>query len=208
MTVDVVSISGEKTGRSVTLPEEVFGIEPNKHVLYLAVKSYLANQRQGTHKTKERNEVRGSTRKIKRQKGTGTARAGDIKNPIFRGGGRAFGPKPRDYGVKLNKKVRQLAKRSALSSKAKAGEIVVLEDFTFDSPKTGEFVRVLQNIDAYDKKSLLVIPEYDNNLYLSGRNLQDSGVVHARDLNPYQILRAGRLVLSENSLDVLKETCV
>lgn len=207
MTVDVLNIKGEKTGRSVTLPAEVFGIEPNEHVLYLAVKQYLGNQRQGTHKTKVRNEVKGSTRKIKRQKGTGTARAGDIKNPIFRGGGRAFGPEPRDYGIKLNRKVKVLAKRSALAAKAKAGQIVVIEDFTFDQPQTREFAQVMKNLDLQNGKSLFVISDYDKNLYLSGRNIPQSGVVHARDLNPYQIMNAGQLVISENSVEVIKETC-
>ena len=208
MTVDVLNISGEKTGRSIDLPDDVFGIEPNDHVLYLAVKSYLANQRQGTHKTKERGEITGSTRKIKRQKGTGTARAGSIKNPLFRSGGRIFGPRPRDYEVKLNKKVKLLAKRSALSTKAKDGSITVLEDFTFDQPKTKEFAQVLDNLKLHDTKSLFVIADYDKNLYLSGRNLQKSQVVHARDLNPYQILNARNLVISENSVELIKEVCL
>jgi large subunit ribosomal protein L4 len=207
MTIDVLNIKGEKTGRSVTLPDEVFGIEPNEHVLYLAVKQHLSKRRQGTHKTKERNEIRGSTRKIKRQKGTGTARAGDIKNPIFRGGGRAFGPSPRDYGIKLNRKVRLLAKRSALATKAKAGQIVVLEDFTFDQPQTREFAEVVKSLDIQNGKSLFVVPDYDKNLYLSGRNLPQSGVVNARDLSPYQIMNVGHLVISENSVAVIKETC-
>lgn len=207
MKVDVLNINGEKTGRSVELPESVFGIEPNDHVLYLAVKHYRSNQRQGTHKTKERGEITGSTRKIKRQKGTGTARAGSIKNPLFRTGGRTFGPRPNDHSIKLNKKVRKLAKCSALSSKAQSGGITVLEDFTFDQPRTQEFARVLDNLELNGKKSLFVIAEYDKNLYLSGRNLQKLEVVHARDVNPYQILHANKVVISENSVDVINSVC-
>ncbi|MDX1478541.1 MAG: 50S ribosomal protein L4 [Saprospiraceae bacterium] len=207
MKVDVLNINGEKTGRSVDLPDSVFGIEPNEHVLYLSVKQYLANQRQGTHKAKERNEITGSTRKIKRQKGTGTARAGDIKNPLFRSGGRTFGPRPRDYEVKLNKKVRKLARRSALSSKAQAGGITILEDFTFDQPKTREFAQVLENLQLNGKKALFVVADYDKNLYLSGRNLKQLKVVHARDLNPYHILHANSVVISENSVEVINDVC-
>lgn len=206
MTVDVLSINGEKTGRSVDLPKDIFGIEPNEHVVYLAVKSYLANQRQGTHKAKERGEITGSTRKIKRQKGTGTARAGSIKNPLFKGGGRAFGPRPRTYSVKLNKKVKRLARKSALSSMAGDGNIVVLEDFTFDQPKTKEFVQVIQNLELGTSKPVFVTADYDKNLYLSGRNVKGSKVVHAKDLNVYEILNAGKLILSENSVEVLKES--
>lgn len=207
MTVDVLNINGEKTGRSVDLPDSVFGVQPNEHVLYLAVKQYLANQRQGSHKTKERGEITGSTRKIKRQKGTGTARAGSIKNPLFRSGGRVFGPRPRDYSFKLNKKVKKLAKRSALSTMATKGRIVVLEDFTFDEPKTKEFAQVVQNLELTNAKSVFVISDYDSNLYKSSRNIKGSKIVHARDLNTYQILQAGKLVISENSVDVIKETC-
>ena len=207
MTVDVLNIQGEKTGRSVSLPDEVFGIEPNEHVLYLAVKHHLANQRQGTHKAKERGDIKASTRKIKRQKGTGTARAGSLKNPLFKGGGRVFGPRPRTYNVGLNKKVKSLARKSALSTKAQNGSIVVLEDFTFDAPKTREFAQVLKNLDLNSNKSLFVIADYDKNLYLSGRNIPDSQVVHAKDLNTYQVMEAGTLVISENSVDVIKETC-
>ena len=207
MTVDVLNINGEKTGRSVELPDTVFGIEPNDHALYLAVKQYRTNQRQGTHKTKERGEIQGSMRKIKRQKGTGTARAGSMKNPLYRTGGRIFGPRPKDYNLKLNKKVRKLAKRSALSTKAQNGGITVLEDFTFDQPKTQEFAQVLNNLELNNKKSLFVIAEYDKNLYLSGRNMQKLEVVHARDLNPYQILNANNLVISENSVEVINDIC-
>jgi large subunit ribosomal protein L4 len=207
MTVDVLNINGEKTGRSVDLPDNVFGVQPNEHVLYLAVKQYLANQRQGTHKAKERGEIKGSTRKIKRQKGTGTARAGSIKNPLFRSGGRVFGPRPRDYSFKLNKKVKRLAKRSALSTMATKGRIMVLEDFTFDQPKTKEFAKVVENLELTNAKSVFVISDYDSNLYLSSRNVTGSKIVHARDLNTYQILEAGKLVISENSVDVIMDTC-
>ena len=171
------------------------------------MKQFLANQRQGTHKAKERGEIAGSTRKIKRQKGTGTARAGDIKNPLFKGGGRVFGPKPRNYGFKLNKKVKRLAKRSVLTSKAIDGNIVVLEDFTFDQPKTKEFVQVMKNLELDTAKTVFVTADYDKNLYLSGRNVQGSEVVNARDLNVYQILDANKIVISENSVDVIKEVC-
>ena len=205
--MDVLNINGEKTGRSVDLPADVFGIEPNEHVVYLAVKQYLANQRQGTHKAKERGEIKGSTRKIKRQKGTGTARAGSIKNPLFKGGGRAFGPRPKDYGIKLNKKVKKLAKRSALSSKAGDGGIVVLEDFTFDQPKTKEFAQVVKNLELDNTRTVFVTADYDQNLYLSGRNVQGSEVVNARDLNVYQILNAKKIVLSENSVEIIKDVC-
>ena len=171
------------------------------------MKQFLANQRQGTHKAKERGEIAGSTRKIKRQKGTGTARACDIKNPLFKGGGRVFGPKPRNYGFKLNKKVKRLAKRSVLTSKAIDGNIVVLEDFTFDQPKTKEFVQVMKNLELDTAKTVFVTADYDKNLYLSGRNVQGSEVVNARDLNVYQILDANKIVISENSVDVIKEVC-
>jgi len=207
MTLDVLNINGEKTGRSVDLPDSVFGVKPNEHVLYLAVKQYLANQRQGTHKAKERGEITGSTRKIKRQKGTGTARAGSIKNPLFRSGGRVFGPRPRDYSFKLNKKVKRLAKRSALSTMATKGRIVVLEDFTFDQPKTKEFAEVIKNLELTNAKSVFVISDYDSNLYMSSRNIKGSNIVHAKDLNTYQIMEAGKLVISENSVDVIENTC-
>ena len=207
MTADVLNIQGKKTGRSVDLPDNVFGIEPNEHVLYLAVKQHLASRRQGTHKAKERAEITGSTRKIKRQKGTGTARAGSLKNPLFRSGGRVFGPRPRNYDVKLNKKVKNLARCSALSAKAKEGSIVILEDFTFDAPKTKEFVQVLQNLELGDTKSLFVVADNDKNLYLSGRNVPGSQVVPANELHPYQVLHAGKVVLSENSIEVIKEIC-
>jgi large subunit ribosomal protein L4 len=206
MKLEVVNIQGQPTGRDVELPEDIFGVEPNEHAVYLAVKQYLANQRQGTHKSKERNEVAGSTRKIKRQKGTGTARAGDIKNPIFRGGGRIFGPRPRNYGLRLNKKVKRLARLSALSGKASAGEIVVVEDFSFESPKTKEYINILDALKVKDTKSLLVTVDYEKTLYLSSRNLKKSSVVRASDLNTYDILNAGSLILSEGAIDKIKES--
>lgn len=201
MKVEVLSIEGKSTGRSVNLPDEIFGIEPNEHVIYLSVKQHLANKRQGTHKSKERADIKGSTRKIKRQKGTGTARAGSIKSPIFRGGGRAFGPRPRNYGFKLNKKVRRLAKSSALSAKAAAGDIMLIEDFTFDEPKTSKYVEVLRGLAVESTKSLLVTNEVDTNLHLSSRNLQKSKVMNARDLFPYAILNAQKLLLTESSVE-------
>jgi large subunit ribosomal protein L4 len=206
MKLEVVNIQGQPTGRDVELPEDIFGVEPNEHAVYLAVKQYLANQRQGTHKSKERNEVAGSTRKIKRQKGTGTARAGDIKNPIFRGGGRIFGPRPRNYGLRLNKKVKRLARLSALSGKASAGEIVVVEDFSFESPKTKEYINILDALKVKDTKSLLVTVDHEKTLYLSSRNLKKSNVVRASDLNTYDILNAGSLILSEGAIDKIKES--
>ncbi len=201
MKIDVLNIEGKSTGRSVDLPKEIFAIEPNEHAMYLAVKQYQAHQRQGTHKTKERAEIKGSTRKIKRQKGTGTARAGSIKNPIFRGGGRIFGPRPRTYNVKLNKKVSKLARASALAQKASQGGVKVVEDFTFDSPKTSELLRVFANLSPEAKKSLLVTGDYDANLYLSGRNLKEGGVMTAGDLNTFSILWCNDLILTESSLE-------
>jgi large subunit ribosomal protein L4 len=201
MKLEVLNIQGESTGRSVDLPDDIFGIEPNEHVVYLAVKQYRANQRQGTHKTKERNEVAGSTRKIKRQKGTGTARAGDIKNPIFRGGGRIFGPRPRTYRSRLNKKTKRLARLSALSTKAGAGQIKIVEDFSFEAPKTKEYVNILRNLKVDDQKCILVTGEFEKEVYLSSRNLPSASVVRAADLSTYDILYANILVLSEGSVE-------
>ncbi len=200
MKLDIINIQGEKTGKSVELPADTFNIEPNEHAMYLAVKQYLANQRQGTHKAKERSEISGSTRKIKKQKGTGTARAGSIKNAIFRGGPRVFGPRPRDYSLKLNKKVKALARNSALSVKAASGSIVVLEDFTFDAPKTREYLGVLQNLESAEQKTLFVTGDYDANLHLSSRNLKRSKVVNVKDLSTYAVLNADKLILSESSV--------
>ena len=199
MKVEVLNITGQPTGREIELPEETFGIEPNDHVLYLAVKQYLANQRQGTHKAKERGEIKGSTRKIKRQKGTGTARAGSIKNPLFKGGGRIFGPKPRDYRQKLNKKVKSLAKKSALSYKAKENQIIIIEDFDFDTPKTKAYLKILQDLNKSDQKSLLVLNESKKNVYLSARNIPKANVMTIEGLNTYKIMDTQTLILSESA---------
>jgi large subunit ribosomal protein L4 len=205
MEINVLNTTGKDTGRKVELNDQIFGIQPNDHAIYLDVKQYLANQRQGTHKSKERNEVAGSTKKIKRQKGTGTARAGSIKSPLFRGGGRVFGPAPRDYYFKLNKKLKQLARRSALSYKMKQNSILVLEDFNFDQPKTKEFVNICKNLNLSDKKSVFVMGEPNNNIYLSSRNLPKQKVVSASSINTYEIMNAGTLVLVESSIDVLNK---
>ena len=204
MKLEVLNIQGEKTGREVNLPDQIFGVEPNEHAVYLAVKSYLANQRQGTHKAKERGEIAGSTKKLKRQKGTGTARFGDIKNPLFRGGGRIFGPRPRTYGIKLNKKVKRLARASALSSKAAEGQIVIIEDFSFDTPKTSEYLNILNNLEVASQKTVFVTGDFEKEVYLSSRNLKGSSVTRAGDLNTYEILHAKTLILSESALDKIK----
>lgn len=203
MEVSVLNINGQETGRTVTLNESIFGIEPNDHVIYLDVKQYLANQRQGTAKTKERSEVSGSTRKLGRQKGGGGARRGDINSPVLVGGGRVFGPKPRDYGFKLNKKVKSLARRSALSYKAQENAIVVVEDFTMDVPKAKDFVNIAKNLKVDGKKTLLILPEVNKNVYLSARNLQRSEVMTASSLNTYKVLNADVLVVTENSLKTI-----
>ncbi len=204
MELSVVDQAGKDTGRKVTLSDAVFGIEPNKHVVYLDVKQYLANQRQGTHKSKERGEIAGSTRKIKRQKGTGTARAGSIKSPVFRGGGRVFGPQPRDYGFKLNKKVKKLARRSVLTTKATGGNIMVVENLNFETPKTKQYVSLLENLKVSDKKSLLVLAEENKNVYLSARNLRGVKVVSASELNTYDVLNASKLILCEGSIEKIE----
>ncbi|MEN7548241.1 50S ribosomal protein L4 [Rapidithrix thailandica] len=201
MELAVLNTSGSDTGRKVTLPASVFGAEPNEHAVYLVVKQYLANQRQGTHKSKERAEIAGSTKKLKKQKGTGTARAGSIKSPVFRGGGRIFGPKPRDYGFKLNKKVKQLAKRSALSAKATEASIAVVEDFAFDAPKTKDFVSILNNLSLGEKKTLVVLANDDKNIFLSSRNLSKSKVVTIDSLNTYDIIHYDQLVVCEGSVE-------
>ena len=203
MEVSVLNINGQETGRKVTLNEAIFGIEPNDHVLYLDVKQYLANQRQGTAKSKERSEITGSTRKLIRQKGGGGARRGDIKSPVLKGGGRVFGPKPRDYSFKLNKKVKQLARRSALSYKAQENAIIVVEDFTMDAPKTKEFINITKNLKVEDKKLLLLLPEVDKNVNLSARNLKRAEVMTASALNTYKVLNADVLVMTENSLKTI-----
>ena len=201
MKVEVVNIQGEATGRSVELPEEAFGIEPNDHAIYLAVKQYLGNQRQGTHKSKERGEIRGSTKKIKKQKGTGTARAGSIKSPIFKGGGRVFGPRPRSYRTKLNKKVRILARHSALSYKARENQVVVIEDFDFEQARTKSYIEMLSSLGLEGKKTLLVLNESKPNVYLSCRNVPKNDVVHLHTLNTYRILNCNTLILSESTVE-------
>ena len=203
MEINVLNIKGQETGKKVTLNEAIFGIEPNDHVIYLDVKQYLANQRQGTAKSKERSEHKGSTRKLGRQKGGGGARHGDIISPLLRGGGRVFGPKPRDYGFKLNKKVKALARKSALSYKAQENAIIVVEDFNFEAPKTKEFVEIAKSLKVDAKKVLMVLPEANKNLYLSARNLQKSEVIIAANLNTYKVLNADVMVITENSLKAI-----
>jgi large subunit ribosomal protein L4 len=205
MELSVLNIKGAETGRTVSLNEQIFGIEPNDHAIYLDVKQYLANQRQGTHKSKERGEVAGSTKKIKRQKGTGTARAGMITSPVFVGGGRVFGPRPRNYGFKLNKKVKQLARKSALTYKALDNNIFVLENFEMAAPKTKELIAIANNLKISDKKAVFVLPEENKNLYLSSRNLPGVSVVTASDLTTYQILNAKSLVILEGSISKFEE---
>lgn len=201
MEIAVVDIKGKETGRKVNLSDAVFGIEPNNHAVYLDVKQYLANQRQGTHKSKERADIKGSTRKIKKQKGTGTARAGSIKSPIFRGGGRVFGPRPRSYSFKLNKNLKRLARKSALSLKAIDKAIIIVEDFQFDTPKTKNFIDVLKGLGIENKKSLIVLGDSNKNVYLSSRNLKGSEVVSSSELSTYKILNANNLVFVEGSLE-------
>ena len=205
MDINVLDIKGQETGRKVTLNENIFGIEPNDHVLYLAVKQYLADQRQGTAKSKERSEHAGSTRKLGRQKGGGGARRGDINSPVLVGGGRVFGPKPRDYSFKLNKKVKVLARKSALAYKAQDNAIVVVEDFNLDAPKTKDFVNIAKNLKVDSKKVLLVLPEVEKNVYLSARNLQKAEVMTAAQVNSYKVLNANVVVITENSLKVIDE---
>jgi large subunit ribosomal protein L4 len=201
MKVAVLDIKGKETGRKVELSDAVFAIEPNKHAVYLDVKQYLAHQRQGTHKSKERAEIAGSTRKIKKQKGTGTARAGSIKSPVFRGGGRIFGPRPKDYKQKLNKNLKRLARKSALSIKSNEKAILVVENFNFDAPKTKDFIAVLKSLGLENKKSLFVLGDSNNNVYLSSRNLKGSEVVTNSELSTYKILNANNIVLLEGSLE-------
>jgi large subunit ribosomal protein L4 len=205
MEVKVLNINGKETGRTITLSDSVFAIEPNNHAVYLDVKQYLANQRQGTHKSKERAEVTGSTRKIKKQKGTGTARAGSVKNPLFKGGGTVFGPRPRSYSFKLNKNLKRLARKSAFSIKAKESNIIVLEDFNFEVPNTKNFINVLKALGLENKKSLFVLGESNKNVYLSSRNLKASSVVTNSELSTYAILNANNLVLLEGSLEGIQE---
>ena len=206
MEVNVLNIKGENTGRKVTLDESIFGIEPNEHVVYMAVRQYLAAQRQGTHKSKERSEISGSTRKLGRQKGGGGARRGDINSPLLVGGARVFGPTPRDYSFKLNKKVKQLARKSALSQKAIDNAIIVVEDFTFEAPSTKSFVEMLNKLNVSEKKQLFVLPSANKNVYLSARNLKRTQVAIASDINTYVIMNADVLVIAESSLGVINNT--
>ena len=205
MEVKVLNVSGKETGAKVQLPESIFGIEPNDHAIYLDVKQFLANQRQGTHKSKQRNEIAGSTRKLYKQKGTGGARAGSIKSPLFNGGGRVFGPQPRDYSFKLNKKLKALARKSALTYKAQDNNIVVLEDFNFDSIKTKNYVQLSADLNVTDVKTLLVLGSANENVYLSSRNLKKAKVITADQLNTYDVLNAGKLLLTAGALKTLEE---
>ncbi len=205
MELAVVKINGEDTGRKIVLADSIFGIEPNDHAIYLDVKQIMANKRQGTSDSRERSDVRGSTRKIKRQKGTGTARAGDIKSPIFRGGGRVFGPHPRDYYSKLNKKVKRLARKSALAYKVTDNEIMVVEDFKMETAKTKEYIKILTNLKLNDQKTLLVVSDTDENLYLSSRNLPNAKVLRASSLNTYDILNGGKLIFTEGAVKATEE---
>jgi len=204
MEVTVLNTAGQETGKKIELNDSIFGIEPNDHAIYLDVKQFLANGRQGTHKSKERAEIAGSTRKIKKQKGTGGARAGSIKSPVFRGGGRVFGPRPRSYEFKLNKKVKQLARCSALTYKAKSEAILVVEDFNYDKPKTKDYISLLNNLKISDKKTLVVLNEPNKNIYLSSRNLQTSRVITISELNTYEIMKASNIVFVESSLKNLQ----
>lgn len=205
MEVVVLNVLGQETGARVQLPDSIFGVEPNDHAIYLDVKQYLANQRQGTHKSKQRNEIAGSTRKIHKQKGTGGARAGSIKSPLFNGGGRVFGPQPRDYSFKLNKKLKSLARKSALSYKAQDNHIVVLEDFNFDSIKTKNYINLVAGLNFADEKTLLVLPSANKNIYLSSRNIKKAKVITADQLSTYDVLNAGRLLLTASSVKTLEE---
>ena len=205
MEIAIFNTAGKETGRIVELNSEIYAVEPNDHAIYLDVKQYLANQRQGTHKAKDRGEIAGSTRKIKRQKGTGGARAGSRKSGTIRGGGRIFGPRPRDYSFKLNKKLKELARKSALTYKAQANGIMVLEDFSFEAPKTKEFVAIQNNLNISDKKSLIVLPEANKNIYLSSRNLQNVEIVIASELSTYKIMRANKIILVESSVNKVEE---
>ncbi|MBS1592396.1 MAG: 50S ribosomal protein L4 [Bacteroidetes bacterium] len=205
MQVDVLNIKGEKTGRAVELPEEIFGIEPNDHVIYLAVKQYLAAQRQGTHKVKTRAEVQGASRKLHKQKGTGGSRKGNIRNPLYKGGGTIFGPKPHGYDFKLNRKVKDLAKISALSYKAKDAAIVVVEDLVLNAPKTKEVATAMKGLNVADKKTLLIIDSYNNNVYLSTRNIPNIAATLLADINTYDIVNADVLVITENAAKIFSE---
>lgn len=205
MEINVFNLSGKETGAKVQLPESVFGVKPSDHAIYLDVKQYLANQRQGTHKSKQRNEIAGSTRKLHKQKGTGGARAGSIKSPLFNGGGRVFGPQPRDYSFKLNKKLKQLARKSALSYKAQENNVVVLDEINFDTIKTKNYLALVNALNIADDKTLLVLPAYNNNVYLSSRNLKKAKVIVASELNTYDVLNATKLLLTADTVKTLEE---
>jgi len=205
MEVKVLNISGKETGAKVQLPEAIFGVEPNDHAIYLDVKQYLANQRQGTHKSKQRNEIAGSTRKLHKQKGTGGARAGSIKSPLFNGGGRIFGPQPRDYSFKLNKKLKVVARKSALSYKAKDSNVLILDEVNFDSIKTKNYAKLIADLNVSNEKTLMVLPAINNNVYLSSRNLKKVKVITADQLNTYDVLNAGKLLLTVDSVKILEE---
>ena len=205
METAIYNISGKETGKKALLMDVIFGIEPNDHAIYLDVKQYLANRRQGTHKSKQRNEVAGSTRKLKRQKGTGGARSGSILSPLFPGGGRVFGPVPRDYSFKLNKKLKQLARKSALTYKAKEDAIKVVEDFSMEAPKTKEFIAITKNLDLEGKKILLILPESNRNIALSARNLQNVKIVLASNINTYDVMNAGNILMAEGSVNVINQ---
>jgi large subunit ribosomal protein L4 len=206
MDIEIYKINGKKTSRKVSLDDSIYAIEPNDNAIYLDVKQHMANKRQGTHKTKERGEVRGSTRKIKKQKGTGTARAGDIKSPIFRGGGRTFGPRPKDYNFKLNKKIKTLARKSALSHKIKDDSITVIEEFSFEMPKTKNYLNLLNDFGISDKKTLLILSQRNKNVYLSSRNLGKAKIIMASSLNTYDILNANNILITENSVQEIEKT--
>ncbi|MBL4752803.1 MAG: 50S ribosomal protein L4 [Flavobacteriales bacterium] len=206
MELPVVSISGKKTTKKATLSDEVFGVEPNDHAVYLDVKQYLAHQRQGTAKAKERSEITGSRRKLRKQKGTGSARVGDIKNPIFRGGGRAFGPRPQNHGFKLNRKLKQVARKSALAYKVKDETLTVIEDFKFEAPKTKEYAKILSNLEIAEGRSLLILAENDTNITLAVRNIPKASVISAAHLNTYQILNAKNLLISESAITEIEKT--
>ncbi|MBU0487737.1 MAG: 50S ribosomal protein L4 [Bacteroidetes bacterium] len=205
MELEVYKINGEKSGRTLSLPEDIFGITPNDHAIYLDVKQIMANKRQGTHSAKEKSQLSGSTRKLKKQKGSGSARYGSIKSPLFKGGARVFGPRPRDYGIKLNKKVKILARKSALAYKAQGQSITLLEDFNLDAPKTKAYTEILNNLKLEDKKTLLVLPETNKNVYLSSRNLQQARVIRVSELNTYEILDASNLIFVESSVKAVEE---
>ena len=205
MEINVLNISGKETGAKVQLPDAIFAVKPNDHAIYLDVKQYLANQRQGTHKSKQRNEIAGSTRKLYKQKGTGGARAGSIKSPLFNGGGRVFGPQPRDYSFKLNKKLKSLARRSALTYKAQDNSVVVLEDFSFDAVKTKNYIQLVTNLNLAGEKTLLVLPTQNDNIYLSSRNIKSAKVITAAQLSTYDVLHAGKLLLTTETVKTLEE---